>query len=283
MYRGSLKSCNFHCAYCPFAWKKIVHQDLETDKAGISRFIEFIENSQHHYRILFTPYGEAMIHAYYREAMVRLSKLPNVIKVAVQTNGSFSVTADDWLDRIAADTAAFWLSFHPEQISLEQFTNQYQALLDRNLRFSCGVVGIKTNIPTIRQLRATLPQFVYMWINAYKRWHGYYTDKEIEELVLLDPLFNNNLHYYPSRGHICRTGQEIFSVDEKGDIRRCHFVDTIIGNISENDMANLHCSPHCPNDTCHCHIGYIYLPELHQHSIYGDGMLERIPCQYKMG
>ncbi len=277
LYRGALQSCNFQCAYCPFAGTTMAQQDLAFDQAGLARFLAFIQDSPHHYRILFTPYGEAMIHPSYQEAMVTLSWLPNVSKVAVQTNGSFPLAGNNWLDRLNPRTAAFWLSYHPGQCSLAQFIRCTRALAQRTLRFSCGVVGIKAHIAEIRSLQAALPPAVYMWINAYKRTDHYYTEAELKELTRLDPLFPHNLHAYPSRGHRCRTGQEVFSVDANGDIRRCHFVKTILGNIATHDLASLPCSPFCPNETCHCHIGYIHLPELHQEGLYGEGLLERIP------
>lgn len=277
LYRGSLKSCNFNCSYCPFAGKKLDRQCLEKDQAGLARFIDFVADSPHYFHILFTPYGEAMVQGYYREAMVTLSRLPRVKKVAIQTNASFSLTADHWLDRLDPGTAAFWLSWHPEQMSRSRFEKQYQALLNKKFAFSCGVVGLKKHFHDIRKLREQLPRSVYLWINAYKRRPDYYSKQEIEQLVCIDPYFKANLFYYPSKGHSCRTGQDVFSVNETGQIRRCHFVNQLLGNIRSADFRQISGAAACPNETCHCHIGYIYLRKLHQEKIYGNGVLERIP------
>ncbi|WP_321414469.1 STM4011 family radical SAM protein [uncultured Desulfobacter sp.] len=241
------------------------------------RFIDFVADSRHHFHILFTPYGEAMVHGHYREAMVTLSRLTQVKKVAVQTNASFSLTADHWLDRLNPDTAAFWLSWHPEQMSRSRFEKQYQALLNKKIAFSCGVVELKEYFHDISQLRKKLPRSVYLWINAYKRTPDYYSKQDIEQLIRIDPYFENNLFYYPSKGRFCRTGQNVFSVNETGQIRRCHFVNQILGNISSIDFGQISRATACPNETCHCHIGYIYLRKLHQQKLYGSGMLERIP------
>ncbi len=35
----------------------------------------------------------------------------------------------------------------------------------------------------------------------------------------------------------------------------------------------------CPNQVCDCHIGYVHMRELPLYELFGDGVLERIPCQ----
>ncbi|HVX11579.1 MAG TPA: hypothetical protein VHC22_10395 [Pirellulales bacterium] len=86
---------------------------------------------------------------------------------------------------------------------------------------------------------------------------------------------NNSRH--ASRGQVCRAGHVSFTVDGTGTMRRCHFVDEPIGNIHTPDWeAALQPQP-CPNATCSCHIGYVYLERLRQDAVYGANILERIP------
>ena len=66
------------------------------------------------------------------------------------------------------------------------------------------------------------------------------------------------------------------SVDGSGDMRRCHFVRSVIGNIYEPNWRQALQPRACPNANCICHIGYIHLPRLNQPAIYGDGLLARI-------
>ena len=50
-------------------------------------FVDWIAtNPEKKFGIMITPWGEAIIHGYYRRAMNRLSHLPNVDRIAIQTN-----------------------------------------------------------------------------------------------------------------------------------------------------------------------------------------------------
>ena len=42
LYRGPLASCNYACAYCPFAKKKDSRQDLQRDARGLERFVDWV-------------------------------------------------------------------------------------------------------------------------------------------------------------------------------------------------------------------------------------------------
>jgi hypothetical protein len=69
----------------------------------------------------------------------------------------------------------------------------------------------------------------------------------------------------------------VISVYGDGSIRRCHFIQQAIGNIYDDDLAEvLHDRP-CTNNTCGCHIGYVHMDHLKLYQIYGGGVLERIP------
>ena len=72
-------------------------------------------------------------------------------------------------------------------------------------------------------------------------------------------------------------GESAITIDGAGDIRRCHFVKAVIGNIYQPDWRAALRRRACPNATCGCHIGYVHLPRLNQQAIYGDGLLARIP------
>lgn len=97
LYRGPLSSCNYGCEYCPFAKKTANSKELAADKNALARFINWItEQTAYEFSILFTPWGEALIYDYYQAGLTHLSQLPNVQKVAIQTNLSCEL---DWLNR----------------------------------------------------------------------------------------------------------------------------------------------------------------------------------------
>lgn len=69
----------------------------------------------------------------------------------------------------------------------------------------------------------------------------------------------------------------MISVDGDGTIRRCHFIRENIGNIYMNNWEAALQPRLCTNDTCGCHIGYVYMPDLGLDRVFGNGILERIP------
>ncbi|MDF1739877.1 MAG: STM4011 family radical SAM protein [Verrucomicrobiales bacterium] len=278
LYRGPLSSCNYGCDYCPFAKTRNTALELRDDAERLERFISWVEaQKDRKIGILFTPWGEALIHKVYRVAIRRLSHLPHVYRVAIQTNLSAPV---DWTAECDLNTAALWTTYHPTQVRFEKFVSRCHELSAIGTRFSVGVVGLKEAESDIVRLREALPPDVYLWINAYKRDPNYYTEADLTRFEAIDPHFRTNTTYHPSLGKPCRAGHTSFTIDGEGDARRCHFIDDApIGNIYK-DGSRFHeklRAENCPNSTCGCHIGYVHMNEMKLDAIYGDGILERIP------
>jgi hypothetical protein len=93
----------------------------------------------------------------------------------------------------------------------------------------------------------------------------------------IDPLFSYNARAHPSRGHACRAGESVFSVDGAGEMRRCHFIAERIGNLYADDWETALAPRPCTNERCGCHIGYVHLEYLELDKVFGAGILERIP------
>jgi len=277
LYRGPLSSCNYGCDYCPFAKHRETYQEHEHDRSALERFLNWVgSRSQDRIAVFFTPWGEALVRRRYQEAFVRLSALPQVTKVAIQTNLSCRL---DWTERCDKSKIALWTTYHPSQTTRERFLAKCQELIARDVRFSVGVVGLKEHVQEIEALRKALPEQVYLWINAYKRLPDYYTPDEMRDLSNIDPLFPLNTRHYASLGHPCHAGHGVISVDGDGVVRRCHFIKRPIGNIYNADFEQCLSERLCTNVSCHCHIGYVHMPELHLDEVFGDGILERIPAR----
>ncbi len=275
LYRGPLSSCNYGCTYCPFAKHAETRAEHRQDELALNRFLNWVESRcDDQIAILFTPWGEALIRRRYQEALSHLSNLPNVVKVAIQTNLSCRL---DWVDRCDKQKFALWATYHPSETTLTAFLDRCAELDRRGVRFSVGVVGLKEHAAQIDALRQRLPSHSYLWINAYKRQTDYYTADEIAHFEAVDPLFPINNQYHPSLGRDCRAGHGVISVDGDGNVRRCHFIKTKIGNLYDGSLeAGLRREP-CTNQTCGCHIGYVHMNDLHLYETFGDGVLERIP------
>ena len=277
LYRGPLSSCNYDCHYCPFAKRHESAAELRRDREALERFVIWMsEQAEDQFSILFTPWGEALTRRWYQQAIVQLSRLPYVKKIAIQTNLSCSL---DWLGDVDERKVALWCTFHPSQISRAEFLLQRGDLDRRGIKHSVGVVGLRESFDEIESLRAELPANTYLWINAYKDEPNYYTSEEIERLEQVDPLFRLNLSRHASYHEPCVAGETSVSVDGDGNVRRCHFVGEIIGNIYQSGWQAALRPRLCPNKTCGCYIGYIHLPRLQQERLFGKGILERIPAE----
>ena len=120
-YRGSLKSCNYACSYCPFAKRPGSRRELEKDEAALRRLVLGLSERASVFKeklgILIAPYGEALIHSYYWKEMAALSRLFFVEAVGAQTNLSFQ--PERCLEHYEKEGGELrklriWATFHPE-------------------------------------------------------------------------------------------------------------------------------------------------------------------------
>ena len=75
LYRGSLKSCNYHCSYCPFSKHPMSARALEKDREQWFSFIRSFQEKAERMQIgalMVVPYGEAMIHRWYWEGLAHV-------------------------------------------------------------------------------------------------------------------------------------------------------------------------------------------------------------------
>jgi hypothetical protein len=279
LYRGPLASCDYDCGYCPFAKRRDTPEQLRADRAALRRFVDWVrEQTADRISILFTPWGEALTRSWYREAMVELSQLAHVPRVAVQTNLSCRL---DWLEGADLDTLALWCTYHPDQVAFERFLAKHRRLVELGVRHSIGIVGQPEHLEAAQRLRAELDPSTYLWVNAAEG--RTYTDAEAALWTQIDALFPISRLPHASLGRACRTGESVISVDGEGRVRRCHFVprDDLaeeLGNLYDGSFrARLGPRP-CPMTQCDCHIGYIHMPGLELYEIFSDGVLERVPA-----
>jgi MoaA/NifB/PqqE/SkfB family radical SAM enzyme len=275
LYRGRLSSCNYDCPYCPFAKTYDSRAALRRDAQDLQRFVDWVSAQQRSTSILFTPWGEGLVRKHYREAMVALSKLPQVRRVAIQTN---LCVGTRWLDGANLQSLAMWCTYHPGQVKRAAFLARCRELLRRGVRFSVGMVAMREHLDEIKAMRAELPEEVPLWLNAYdERPTDYYTPEQVHSLASVDPHFEFNLKPRPSLGAPCLTGESVVSVDGDGNVRRCHFVTTSLGNLYDGSFETQLRPRTCPNRRCDCYIGYSHRPDLPFQRDYAGGVLERIP------
>ncbi len=272
MWRGPLDSCNYGCVYCPFAKRPVRADNLATDARALARFVEWIEHARGwRFELLFTPWGEALIHRAYQDAMVRLSRCDAVASVAIQTNGSSSRS---WLKEAGRDRVTLWMSWHPTEVALDRFVKRAEQWLAGGALLSVGAVAVPSQLAAIEALRAALPASVPMWLNAQRPGVRYAEDLTARCLAI-DPHFLLERRPHETRGAECATGQEAIAVDGHGTITRCHFIETPLGNLYKDELDALLTPRPCTRARCECYIGYAHLARLDFRSVFGDGLLAR--------
>ena len=277
LYRGPLADCNYDCPYCPFAKRRDSGAELARDREALNRFavrLKELAARGDEIGVFFTPWGEALVRSYYRETLGRLSHVPGITRVAIQTNLSAELA---WTRDCDRNRLALWSTFHPGQTSRENFLGRCEELDRWGIAYSVGVVGLKEHLDDIAFLRERLRAGVYLWVNAYKREKQYYNREEIAFLKRVDPLFEYNLKSHASLGRACLAGEAVFSVDGEGVARRCHFIQKPIGDFYRQDPEEFLETRACVNRVCGCHIGYVHMPELKLYDVFGKGILPRIP------
>lgn len=280
-YRGKLSSCNYSCPYCPFSKTVDSKETLMQDRQQLEQFMEWVrqqESHGHQLSIFFNPYGEALVHAWYREAMIELSHMSHITKVAIQTNLSVKL---DWTAQLNPAKVSFWATYHPGQVREDRFVAQGMVLYKQGIVFSAGTVGLREAFPAIHRLRAKLPEDVYVWVNAFKDRPRYYSEAEVEELSGIDPYFRDNLQDYDSLGQACRAGEDVFYVQGSGMVKRCYQDKRVIGHLYRHSLEQLSQERPCQMKKCGCYIGYIHMKDQPFASRYGERLLERVPRSYR--
>ncbi|WP_436520572.1 STM4011 family radical SAM protein [Actinoplanes sp. HUAS TT8] len=276
LYRGPLASCNYDCPYCPFAKRHDPPALLREDRAALERFTAWAaETTDVRLQILFTPWGEGLTRSWYRHALVTLSHLPHVDRVAIQTN---LAVRTGWLAEADPASTALWATYHPGQVTRERFLARCAALTRLGVRFSVGVVGLPEHHEEALALRASLPPEVYVWVNAAEGRR--YTPAEEAAWTSLDPLFGYSVRPHVSLDRPCHAGETAISVLGDGTVRRCHFIQTRIGNLYDGSWRSALKPRTCVNSICDCHIGYVHLKPLGLHDVFAGGILERIPAAW---
>ena len=257
-FRGLLTSCNYACNYCPFAKRREPPGRQLRDRQSLERFTAWLsEQSSRQWNVLFTPWGEALVRAWYRAAIARLSHAPHLRSVAVQTNLSCGL---NWIRDCQVDRLAFSATYHPSECDRRRFVQKVRRLHEWGVQLSVGAVGVPQHIQEIEALRSELPTDVYLWVNAQQPRRRRYTSEEVARLTAIDPHFSATLTRQRSLGLPCRSGEQSFTVDGSGDMRRCHFVGEVIGNIYRPDWDAALRPRDCPKLYCGCYLGLSQLP-----------------------
>ena len=253
-YRGSLKSCNYSCSYCPFSKKTGSGKEWERDKEQFFQFILRLEELEEKGAVQIVPYGEALIHAYYWEGLARLSKMCSLDAVGAQSNFSFPVEKMlSYYEQQGGcmEKLRLWGTFHPEMTSVDAFIKQCRRLSQWKVSYCVGVVGVPEQITKIQELREKLDDSVYLWINKMDGLGRNYSEEEQRSFQEIDAYFPLELQQHRANETVC--GNQIF-VQADGRMARCNLCratkENLYETIPESDKLP------CTRRECSCYLAY---------------------------
>ncbi len=311
-YRGSLKSCNYRCSYCPFSKHRASVQELEKDRQNFGRFCESIADRAAEFDIgavFVVPYGEASIHRWYWEGLGRLAGLDGLDRVGLQTNLSFSVeeclaifdlysgdanreniresdketckeTAEKTVRGIsgaARRKLCIWATFHPEMTDMETFVEKCHRLADSGVNLCVGAVGAPQNIPLLVRLRERLSPDLYLWINKMDGLGRAYTKEEKRAFLELDPFFGLECGSPAADAAMC---SDRCFVEADGRIRACNIGRIKEGNWYQSEQEEIF-RPLCGKKRCSCYLAYGGRADFEGRQFFGAYPIFRVPKPYQ--
>ncbi len=311
-YRGSLKSCNYRCSYCPFSKHRASVQELEKDRQNFGRFCESIADRAAEFDIgavFVVPYGEASIHRWYWEGLGRLAGLDGLDRVGLQTNLSFSVeeclvifdlysgdanreniresdketckeTAEKTVRGIsgaARRKLCIWATFHPEMTDMEMFVEKCHRLADSGVNLCVGAVGAPQNIPLLGRLRERLSPDLYLWINKMDGLGRAYTEEEKRAFLELDPFFGLECGSPAADAAMC---SDRCFVEADGRIRACNIGRIKEGNWYQSEQKEIF-RPLCGKKRCSCYLAYGGRADFEGRQFFGAYPIFRVPKPYQ--
>lgn len=313
IYRGSLKSCNYSCSYCPFARHRALMAEVEEDRQNFARFCDSIVRRSQAFSIgavFLAPYGEASIHRWYWEGLSCLADLPGIDRVGMQTNLSFSVEeclhlfdssgknssgetflTEDFPDRRVPernvpgenlverkrDKLCIWATFHPEMTTVKEFTDKCHRLIGNHVRVCVGAVGVPGHISIIKELREKLSPAVYLWINKMDGLRRNYSPEEIEAFVQTDPFFEYELDNPEAAAQMC---EDRCFVEADGRLRTCNISRIKDVNWYEGREEEIFGAV-CSRKRCSCYLAYGGRADFALKNIFGEYPAYRIPRMFR--
>lgn len=301
LYRGSLKSCNYSCSYCPFSKHKSLDRELIRDRDQWLKFCRSLEKNIYGGlpdlcfaqqnaltalpqtgAVMVAPYGEALLHPWYWKGLGLLSGLEGMEAVGAQTNLSFHIKDSLNLYSDAGgrrERLRLWATFHPEMVSVSHFVNQCRELLKEGIQLCAGAVGVPENLDLLRRLRDALPADVYLWINRMDGLKRSYTEKERASFQAIDPWFSNELTCKKSDRKQC---QNRLFIEASGSLRLCNISRASKLNWYEAAGVNgFTDSLACGRSVCSCYLAYGGRRDYEHGFAFGRYPLFRIPWKPK--
>ncbi len=285
LYRGSLKSCNYHCSYCPFSKHSMSERELEKDRIQWFSFVESVQRkaeAMHIGALMVVPYGEAMIHSWYWQGLAYLSAQAEIDAVGIQTNLSFSIHDFlHWFENAGGvlKKLRLWATFHPEMTSVSEFSTKCRRLVEKDVLLCAGSVGVPENLNVLRALKQALhaskesKRGIYFWVNKMDGLRRCYTQEERAAFLEIDSYFERELMFIPANAAFC---QKRLFVEADGKLHTCNVSSTLVSQKRWEELEDFP-NPECNRKLCSCYLAYGGRKDFMNQILFGPYPLFRIP------
>ncbi len=290
LYRGILKSCNYRCSYCPLSKRPVSEKELLKDRSQWEAFVGSLEKNQSALQagaVMVTPYGEALIHSWYREGLARITRIPGIQETGIQTNlsiGAKKLLGDFKCQGGDVKKLRIWATFHPEMAELKEFSQNIKELSKAGIRICAGAVGAPEYLELLKQLRKELPEEVYLWINAMDGLKRPYSQEETRQWEEIDPCFLREIFTPPGNRELCR---ERLFVEGDGRLRTCNISPVLNKSWQElcreaesladaGEKISLP-EPVCARKRCSCYLAYGGRNDFVNQMLFGSYPVFRAP------
>ena len=294
LYRGILKSCNYQCSYCPLSKRPVSDRELRKDRSRWEAFVCSLEEKQKALQIgavMVVPYGEALIHDWYREGLARITRIPGIEAAGIQTNlsvGAKKVLEDFTGQGGELEKLRIWATFHPEMTKIQEFSRDVKEISQAGIHICAGAVGAPEYLEGLKELKKALPKEVYLWINAMDGLKRPYSQEEIRQWEEIDPYFSRELFTPPGNKEVCR---ERLLVEGDGRLRICN-ISPVLGKSWEELCAEAEAvldsedgvsfpEPVCARKRCSCYLAYGGRRDFLNQVLFGPYPVFRIPRRIK--
>lgn len=254
VFRSAINHCNYDCSYCPFSKNEKCSKTIEQDKVSFDNFYNFLNKQRFDDKlsILIAPYGEALVHQYVIDNLIRISKLNFVSTVSCQTNCSMNVK--DFIFKLFENQVEFnkvslWCSFHYECVEVEEFSKKVN-YLSKYLSIVVVVIGHNNLKPYLEKLKLLLDESVAIRVNTFD---GKSDNIDNEFFKSIDYTYISQRTYFKSDYGKCNAGSRAIFVDSKGNIYPCIRNKVRIGNYTSNELKQGKCSA----KHCDCFLSYV--------------------------
>lgn len=283
LYRGSLKSCNYHCSYCPFSKHPASPREIAQDREQWDDFCRHLCRTAPELGLcglMIVPYGEVLLYPWYWKGLARISRIEQVEAAGAQTNLSFPLQMAEMFAQEGGrlEKLRLWATFHPEMISTKDFSEKCRQVLDAGISLCAGAVGVPENIPLLRKLRQSLPKEIYLWINQMDGLKRAYTEQEIKELTEIDPFFYRELALIRADSRECE--HRIF-IEGNGRHRTCNISIALPKGEEWNERKGKLPEPKCSTKVCSCYLAYGGRNHFMNRLLFGSYPLFRIPRHFR--